>query len=316
MYADGWFGEHDPTRTPQFYDESLCHYAVIPRRPTPSDGKHPYFEFSCIWWDLDDKVDIVWSQGSIQGIGRLSEDRLSDLRRAYTHISKRCSSKFASEKATSTVDAENSQIKRNPYLNLLRLLCTCMENMLLRLGHVSTDALTIQVMVATAQRFWLETVAALDYMDLYKPIMDGQAQRDSRLRGERLVGAFTTNVDVVQMFCSAGIPVYFVRPNDVFDNQIVLKVGPLLRPPSQNTTLPTPPYPIIFMGRPSDPRKFTAIHKFLQKFQAHRDPYSFATMKTLTQQPSNYGPIRSQPSQAPRRQAHSNPRPKKKRDGE
>ncbi|KAG7443501.1 uncharacterized protein BT62DRAFT_1009314 [Guyanagaster necrorhizus] len=45
-----------------------------------------------------------------------------------------------------------------------------MENMLLRLGHVSIDAFTIQVMVATAQRFWV--VAPLDYMDLYKPIMD------------------------------------------------------------------------------------------------------------------------------------------------
>ncbi|KAK0472744.1 hypothetical protein IW261DRAFT_1570581 [Armillaria novae-zelandiae] len=78
---------------------------------------------------------------------------------------------------------------------------------------------------------------------------------------------------------------------------------------------PTPPYPIVFTGHPSDQRKFTAIHKFLQKFQAYRDLYIFSTMKSLTQQLPSHGPICSQLLQGPQCQAHGQSCPKKKHNG-
>ncbi len=243
LCADGRFGEHDPTRVPQFYDETICHHAVISWRPKADNIDHPYRDFMVIWQDVETQRDVMWSQGSMSGIGILRRDFLEDLQRAYNHIDIRCSDAF-----------KHSGIP-DSYRLLLKVCHSRMGALLQRIGKVSSDLMTIKVMVTTAQRFWLEMAAAMDYMDYFRPVMDGLAQKNPCRKSDRLMGAFTTNVDVVQSFCAAGIPVYFVRPLTLFDNQIILKVVPLLRSSSIICELPQCPYPVVFTGAPSDPQK-------------------------------------------------------------
>ncbi len=264
---------------------------MISWRPKADDIDHPYRDFMVIWQDVETQRDVMWSQGSMSGIGILRRDFLEDLQRAYNHIDIRCSDAF-----------KHSGIP-DSYRLLLKVCHSRMGALLQRIGKVSSDLMTIKVMVTTAQRFWLEMAAAMDYMDYFRPVMDGLAQKNPCRKSDRLMGAFTTNVDVVQSFCAAGIPVYFVRPLTLFDNQIILKVVPLLRSSSIICELPQCPYPVVFTGAPSDPRKHIAAHKFLKKFQACRDPFNFETVQFLPPpQPPSHGPIRSTPSQKHRHQ--------------
>ncbi|PBK61187.1 hypothetical protein ARMSODRAFT_981734 [Armillaria solidipes] len=148
------------------------------------------------------------------------------------------------------------------------------QSLLQRLSSVTTDSFNIRVMVATAQRFWLELVGALDYMEIYKPIMDGHAERSLNHRLDRLMGSFTSDISTVQFLIRAGIPVYFVRPLMVFDNQIIERVVELSQP-MLTITRPDPVYPVVYTGDPTDAKKYRAIHTCLRQFQCYKLPFSF-----------------------------------------
>ncbi|KAK0481050.1 hypothetical protein EDD18DRAFT_1085524, partial [Armillaria luteobubalina] len=92
-----------------------------------------------------------------------------------------------------------------------------------------------------------------------------------------LMGTFTINLDVAEQHIRAGIPVYLVRPIDQFSNQVILKAEkPVVFP--LNTSLPSPPFPVIFKGDPSHPQKFHAMHRFMQIFNTYRNPFNFITV--------------------------------------
>ncbi|PBK59476.1 hypothetical protein ARMSODRAFT_1027423 [Armillaria solidipes] len=289
LYADSRFGDHDYGRTPQYYEEAYCHLPLIPRRPTLLTVSHPYREYTYMWDDIDGNNDIEWTTGSIRGIGLLKRPWRDQLFRAFNHVDGRCR------------DALVDSMKSSNYRDLLTILLSRLQAVLDRLGHVVTDTFTIQVLVATAQRFWLEIVAALDYMGWCKPVMDGIKSLDPAHRSEYRIGAFTWDVGIVQLFFKAQIPVFFVRPLDSFANQVILRAVDLSSP-NICSKHPERTYPTVFAGKPSDPRKYVAQHRCLRLFQGYRDPFNFRTIRSvetdtssaLAAKSSNIGPIRSE----------------------
>ncbi len=138
------------------------------------------------------------------------------------------------------------------------------------------------------QRYWLELVAGLDYMEIHQPVMNGTTQCDDSLDFTCLMGTFTLNLDVTEQHLKAGIPVYLVRPTEEFTNQIILKAEkPIVI--SINDTIPEPSFPIVFEGDPSQARKFDAMHRFMKIFQTYRNPFLF---------PTTFSPTTSAPSSA------------------
>ncbi|KAK0207406.1 hypothetical protein IW262DRAFT_1302751 [Armillaria fumosa] len=139
------------------------------------------------------------------------------------------------------------------------------------------DSMTIRVQVAAMQSYWLELVAGLDYMEHYQPVMNGKTHRDDTFNSSQLMGTFTINLDVAEQHIRAGIPVYLVRSVDQFSNQVILKAEePVVFP--LNTSLPSPPFPVIYKGDPSHPQKFYAMHRFTQIFNTYRNPFNFVTI--------------------------------------
>ncbi|KAK0461479.1 hypothetical protein IW261DRAFT_1428575 [Armillaria novae-zelandiae] len=131
--------------------------------------------------------------------------------------------------------------------------------------------------VVAMQSYWLELVAGLDYMEHYQPVMNGKTRRDDALNSSQLMGTFTVNLDVAEQHIRAGIPVYLVRPVDQFNNQVILKAEePVVFP--LNTSLSSPPFPVIYKGDPSHPQKFYAMHQFIQIFNTYRNPFNFVTI--------------------------------------
>ncbi|KAK0463138.1 uncharacterized protein EV420DRAFT_1639223 [Desarmillaria tabescens] len=268
LYADGHFGDHDYGCTPQYYEEAYCHLPLIPHWPTSLTVSHPYQEFTYMWDDIDGNNDIEWMTGSIQGIGLLKRPWCDQLFHAFNHIDGRCQDVLA------------DRMKSSDYRDLLTILLSCLQAVLDRLGHVAMDTFTIQVLVTTAQRFWLEIVAALDYMGWCKPVMDGIKSLDPAHRSEYRIGAFTWDVGTVQLFFKAQIPVFFVHPLDSFANQVILQAVDLSSP-NICSKHPKRTYPTVFTGKPSDPRKYVAQHQCLHLFQGYCDPFNFCTIRSV-----------------------------------
>ncbi|KAK0461492.1 hypothetical protein IW261DRAFT_1428529 [Armillaria novae-zelandiae] len=250
LHEDGRFGHHDPTRAPQFFDAKFCHFSVIPHRPGPKDDTHPYRNWlDTIWYDVAD-TDIVYSTGYLTHIGLLSREVHSQFQHTFNYIDK-CSSAARSSKQFS-----------EEFNGFLSIWCTCLEALVNQTRSVMMDSMTIRVQVAAMQSYWLELVAGLDYMEHY------QCQ---------LMGTFTVNLDVAEQHIRAGIPVYLVQPVDQFSNQVILKAEePVVFP--LNTSLPSPPFPVIYKGDPSHPQKFYAMHRFIQIFNTYRNPFNFITI--------------------------------------
>ncbi|KAK0429884.1 hypothetical protein EV421DRAFT_1913808 [Armillaria borealis] len=136
--------------------------------------------------------------------------------------------------------------------------------------------MSIRVLVAAMQRYWLELVAGLDYMEIHQLVMNGKTQRNDSLDFTRLMGTFTFNLDIAEQHMKAGIPVYLIRPTEEFTNQIILKAEkPIVI--SVNDTIPEPSFPIVFEGDPSQAKKFDAMHRFMKIFQTYRNPFLFTT---------------------------------------
>ncbi|KAK0467505.1 hypothetical protein IW261DRAFT_1574018 [Armillaria novae-zelandiae] len=240
LHEDGHFGHHDPTCAPQFFNAKFCHFSVIPCHPGPKDDTHLYCNWlDTIWYDVVD-ADIIYSTGYLTHISLLSWKVHSQFQCAYNYIDE-CSSA-----------AHSSKWFSEEFNVFLSIWCTCLKALVNRMRSVMMDSMTICVQVAAMQSYWLELVAGLDYMEHYQPLM----------------GTFTVNLDVAEQHIRAGIPVYLIRPVDQFSNQVILKAEePVVFP--LNTSLPSPPFPVIYKGDPSHPQKFYAIHQFLQIFNTY-----------------------------------------------
>ncbi|PBK90468.1 hypothetical protein ARMGADRAFT_1032482 [Armillaria gallica] len=137
------------------------------------------------------------------------------------------------------------------------------------------------VLVATAQQFCLKIIAALDYIDWVKPVMDGIKPWDPACKAEHCIGMFTWGVSAAQLYFKAQIPVFFICPWELFSNQVILCVVKL-SPTETCTTPPACPFPIMFDGPPLDPKKYVAQHRHLHLFQGYHDLFNFHTISSST----------------------------------
>ncbi|PBK88794.1 hypothetical protein ARMGADRAFT_1033775 [Armillaria gallica] len=276
LYEDRQFGHHDPTRVPQFFNERFCHFSVIPCRPAVYNVNHPYHQWiDTIWYNVTQN-DIVFSHECVSHISLLHESVHGQFKHALTYITGRYSL------------VQKRQKFSEAFQEFLSIRYTCLETLVHRTKTVMTDVMSIHMQVAAMQRYWLELVAGLDYMEIHQLVMNGTTQCNNSLDFTCLMGTFTLNLDVAEQHLKAGIPVYLIRPTEEFTNQIILKAEkPIVI--SVNDTIPEPSFPIVFKGVPSQAKKFDAMHHFMKIFQTYRNPFLF---------PTTFSPTTSTPSSA------------------
>ena len=131
-----------------------------------------------------------------------------------------------------------------------------LEHGLARLQSVYTNFRQMEFSVQDVQRMWLELTALLDYMQIYKPRMDGYSPSASGVADT--VGVFTHDLRVAQDFFTAGLPCWLIRPASDFTNQIILKI---VKPQCAEgiVTLATHrfSYPVLFTGPASSLENIT-----------------------------------------------------------
>jgi hypothetical protein len=123
------------------------------------------------------------------------------------------------------------------------------------------------------QRLYLETYALLDYLEIYKPRMDGL--QTSATTVANCIGAVTNISHIVQYFHTAGLPIWFLRPlkTGPFPNNVLTVVSPLNPDDSLCVSPRDPPFPVIYRGYLNAKEKHDAIHSYSRKWFVFKDPF-------------------------------------------
>jgi hypothetical protein len=243
------FGDDDPVQWPQPFTNEYPHLACIMLRPRKEDDP-----MKIMWW-WPEYQHFRSNDGTLLGVGRLDPMWFFPLQNLSLALLKR---------------AHDSRTAVRP----ISQLCITLENLLHRLEFIPTNLRTVQLSVREAQRVFLEITAYLDYLEIFKSNMDGLSL-SSHDRRDRIMGAFTHDLDVCDRLFRAGIPVWLVRPCCVLQSIRIRKVVPL-RVAQGILPLGLPPlprHPSIYCGPAGSPNKFLAIAQHTCNFLKLPNPF-------------------------------------------
>jgi len=260
LRADSLYGEDDPIQWPQPYNYAFCHYGAMPR--PLSLGAH-----LIIWWEpaKSDFIRFDESEGVVLGLGRLSDARISDLQSSVSFLLTRVEEYRETIPPSSTI---------SPLVDPLQ---QTMQHSLSGLRSIQTSFRQMCLGVRNVQRCWLELFAFVDWMTIYKPIMDGTVAPRAVGTAEAVeaIGVFTSEVRIAQDFYLAGLPVWLIRPRSQFAGVNILEVGPLLIPSDHIVTNEhRHKYPVIFEGPASSNVKFDRIYANSRSFLRYPDYFT------------------------------------------
>lgn len=157
----------------------------------------------------------------------------------------------------------------------------------------------IEFVVRDLQRLWLEIWAILDYMEIYKPRMDGHTSPGDVAD---TVGTITSSIRVAQDMFLAGLPCWLIRASNVFRDEKISAIAEIFHPKDYVNLEPHRfNYPVIFKGVATDPQKYRAMEAFSRNFLCSRDPFALSSTPSSlagASQPSTLSTpaVASQPS--------------------
>ena len=255
LRADVRYGSDDPTLWPQPWVETYCHLGAIPRKPDDSNDS-----LSIMWWDPTLEDFKSFGGGIVDGLGELSGSKLLSLRKMMSSLEDRIE------------DYKRAFPKTN---QLLLLLVRAMQDSFARLDSLKTTFTEMRIGVTEFQRYYLETCGCLDYLEIYQPRMQGV--RPAAESVMNCMGAFTNNPRIVQDFCAAGLPVWFLRPSSFWDSPVKCNILEIVTPldPADVLCLSEnyPPFPTIFYGFSTNPRRHDALYTYTRKYLVFKDPF-------------------------------------------
>lgn len=192
------------------------------------------------------------------------------------------------------------------------------KHSLVRLQSVAMNFKQMAFQVRDIQRSWMEVVAVLDYMEIYKPRMDatdGTVITKHHTTAATL-GTFTSDLRVAQDHFQAGLPCWLIQPASAFVQQNILK---LCEPEPPHSTIELTPHksrPLILAeGRAGTSEKYNIIHRRARNFMRYPDPFDHGTTININVAPeastsrlsdvapatsSSIGPVRQQSEKARR----------------
>jgi hypothetical protein len=255
LRADVRYGPDDPTLWPQPWVEFNCHLGAIPRKPDdPNDC------LSIMWWDPTPNDFESFGGSVVDGLGELSGSKLLSLRNMMSSMEDRME--------------DHKQAFKNPNKHLL-MLARAMQDSFTRLDSLKTTFTEMRIGVTEFQRCYLEIYGCLDYLEIYKPRMDGA--RPAAESVMNCVGAITNIPRIVQDFYTAGLPVWFLRPSTTWDSPVRCNILETVTPLDPADVLCVsehyPPFPAIFNGFPNDPNRHRAFYANSRKWLVFKDPF-------------------------------------------
>jgi hypothetical protein len=255
LRADVRYGPDEATLWPQPWLEMHCHLGAIPRKP--DDPNNP---LSIMWWEPTTDDFVLFGGTIVDGLGELSGSKILSLRKMMSSMEGR----IEDYKRTSS----------NPNKHLL-LLARAMQDSFTRLNSLKTTFTEMRIGVSEFQRYYLEAYGCLDYLEIYKPRMEGTKPAAESVMN--CVGAITYMPHIVQQFVLAGLPVWFLRPSAHWDSHIRCNILEIVTPLDPADVLCVsdhyPPFRVIFFGPANDPKRHSAIHSYSRWLLMSKDPF-------------------------------------------
>jgi hypothetical protein len=255
LRADTRYGPDDPTLWPQHWVEEFCHLGAIPRKPDD-----PLDSLSIMWWDPTSDDFESFGSSIINGLGELSGSKLVFLQKMMSSME---------------VRIEDHKLAYPNTNKLLLLLERAMKDSFTRLKSLKTTFTEMRLGVTEFQWYYLELYGCLDYLKIYKPRMEGL--RPPAEFVINCVGAVAHIPHIVQQFCNAGLPVWFLRPSSDWDSTIRCNILEIVTPLNPADVLCVmehyPTLPAIFYGSPTDMKKHDAFYSHSQTRLVFKDPF-------------------------------------------
>ncbi|TFK61663.1 hypothetical protein BDN72DRAFT_903908 [Pluteus cervinus] len=268
--CDGRYGDDDYIQWPQPYSKHNPHHACILRPMTTGP-------LAIIWFSPDRSVDFN-THSVASGIGKLRDQHIVRLEDVIPPLEER---------------VVKYQATRSKPLEVLPPLIQTMKHALSRLKYVTTSFSEMLITLCDVQRCWLEIRAALDYMEIFKPRMDG-VDNDPPSTTALTIGAFVHVHRDAQDFHRAGLPFWFMYPQSkiVSLELNVLSIVDFVLPEKHLRLENMYGAKTIFTGTANDPEKTAAMMRAARGLLSYEDPFSSPTSRQALRSPSS---IQSQP---------------------
>jgi len=189
---------------------------------------------------------------SIYGLGKLSDGKFVQLERSVDFLLT-CMKYYQSK-----TPSEWQTIILQPFVKLLEYSVACLES-------VNINFHQMEFSIQDMQHIWLEITILLDYMEIYKPQMDGHAPSTSEVANT--IDVLIHDLWVAQDCFTAGLPCWLICPASYFTNQVIHKVVVLEHAEcTLSFSAHTFPYSILFTGLASLLQKYHLIHQYAKIF--------------------------------------------------
>ena len=243
------------TLWPQPWVGLFYHLGAIPRKPNDSNNC-----LSIMWWEPTHNDFKSFDGNLIGGIGELSGTKLLPLWKMMSSIEDRIE--------------DHKKAFPDPNKFLL-LLVRAMQDTFTRLDSLKPTITDMRIGISEFQCYYLEIYSCLDYLENFKLHMDGE-----RPPAESIVncmGTFTNIPQIVQDFYTAGLPVWFLQPSTTWDSSVRCKILETVIPLDPADILCVLkhylPFPALFYGSVTDPKKHSTFYNHSQMWLVFKDPF-------------------------------------------
>ena len=188
MCDDGAFGRHDPMQWPQLYVPQFPYFPAIPKRPTTAPCPH------AVIWDNPSANDFVEIQNApVHGFGLLQPQFLQQLAPVVVTMISKARGYVAPWPTVDALPLRRYELEMSRAWERLRHFAGTFRDQTLQLCKV--------------RRYWLLCSAFITFYDRFCRDAPGEpldADHD-------LMGAWTSDPEVVQTLSSMSIPVWLIR---------------------------------------------------------------------------------------------------------
>ena len=265
------------------YNAFDCHHRAIPMPNSLS-------AHLIVWWEPahQDFILLRDPTSPIHGLGKLSDSKLGELKSSVSVLLSRVEA-FTSNQIKSLAPPTLSPIVK------------AMEHGLIHLGLVWTNFHQMAFGMRDVWRCWLDLMAMLDYMEVYKPRIDSARLGVGSPPAEvaNTVGVFTNDICIAQNFFHAGIPFWLTRPASDLGKTNILAAVPFAIPRHNSICFDSHRfnYPTIYQGPATSTRKYEAILHYARNFLHYPDPFAINTSENKMSSSGNVDPsVQSQVS--------------------
>ncbi|KAK0460784.1 hypothetical protein IW261DRAFT_1577485 [Armillaria novae-zelandiae] len=257
MRANYQYGTDDHLQWPQAYIDQYPHFACIHRVVLEGNRALCPLFHGLTHYDFVECDDTA----IVKGVGCLRPLTFLRLQSACQAV----------------IDSVGGVNGSNTVLSGLQSHVSLIKLLLRRLHALPTSFARVCLTVAETQRVMCELHLFVEYMTIYKPLMEApESDAPSMPIDDTLVGAFSNDATVVQRFFKVSIPVWhMVAMKDLLGIRID-NLSKFMTPLFVEEPCPLR-LPTVFVGSLRDPQKYCRIQDFTTHSMRWVDPFALST---------------------------------------